>query len=181
MPQPQRDGLKENSASQTPLAGAGVDVVLRDDAILASSGAYVNADWVISVIHARRLNIDIAYDPAASTGRPGIIVLCSNAADIPGLTDDSWYSLPATDGIVTATTLGGAVPSGADYTAAPDWGAVLSDKLLLLPRAAANAADEIRQRFIINVESCRYILLAFGEHGDTANPGNLTVTYSVSA
>lgn len=168
----------DEAHSASPRAAKGVKQTLLAATACAASGAYVNAGR-INLDGARQIGIMIDYDTHASstTGRPAMYVMVSASEVAPAAGDDDWFILTVNDGSVTSTALGGAVPSGADYTATPNWGLVVQDKLLLTTRATTAGSDELRQAWTINVTPWRWMQIAYGEHGDTTNAGTLAIFY----
>lgn len=148
----------------------------------AAAGAYTTAQGgVIDLDGAREITIGLQYDPASATGRPAIILLGSIHFDQPGATDDAWLVPQGSDGVITDTTLGGALPVGQDFTATPQWGAQTLKRALWLPKAVAAATDELRDGQVFKVSGFRWLQVLYAEHGDTAAPGSFLAHYMLSA
>lgn len=150
---------------------------------LPASGAYEYSE-ILSIAGRKLVALQVAYDPAAVGGYPVLLPLVSYAEDAPDAGADSWYALPASDGLPTATTLTGALPAGADYTLAPSVGLVDVRPLVVRPTAAATGAgNEVRQSVALDLSSvpgARWLQLAVAEVGVTASPGALLVTATVA-
>jgi hypothetical protein len=147
---------------------------------LAASGAYSRSDAIISVAEKRAVCLHLAYDAAAAGCYPLIFPMVSFSEETPAADDDSWYFLPAIDGVVTATTIAGAAPSGADYTLVPQAGVMLTRALAVQPMGEATAAsDEIRQAVGVSLAGApgaRWFQFIVAEVGETGTPGSLLVT-----
>lgn len=155
-------------------------VTLVDDVTAAASGAYTYTS-IFRTVNARFLHLYVEYDPAATSGQIGILVVGSAAETLPLSGDDVWFPLGIWNSVVTSTALGGARPSGADWTATPNWGQITSQGLLLTTPAASAASDEIRlAEPPINLGGCRWVQIAYAEHGVTGTPGNLRLRYNLS-
>src|SRR3990167_4165548 len=157
---PDNTMIGDSAHPAAPMAAKGVKrELLAAAAACAASGAYTYAGR-INCAHARGLSLMIDYDAHASatSGRPGLIIVGSASETAPASGDDDWFVLTATDGSLTSTALGGAVPTGADYTATPNWGLALYEKLLIVPRASSAGTDEYRLALPpINVTPWRWI------------------------
>lgn len=171
-----------NSVKGTPRATETVSLSIFASAALAASGAYTRSS-IISVDAARFISLQCDYDPHASStaGYPMIVPLVSNADDEPAAGDDSWFQMPITDGTLTAGTLAGAVPSGADYTLAQDQGVVTVYGLAVRLAASQANTNEYRQAVDLDVTRYRWFHFIVGEVGDTTNPGTFSALYSLSA
>lgn len=149
--------------------------------ILAASGAYTHGDVIVNVKSARSIHLEIFYRAAAAGGYPILIPQVSIADAAPAAGDDVWTDVPVTDGVVTTTVFGGAVPSGADWTQDPGKGLVDLRSLAIKPMAAAiGTADRVRMSAVIRVDSARWFQIAVAERGVTANPGYLRLRYSLT-
>lgn len=150
---------------------------------LAASGAYEYSE-ILRVAEKKLACLQLAYDAAAIGGYPVIIPLVSYAEDAPDVGDDAWFTLPASDGMPTPTSLSGALPAGADYTLAPSVGLVDVRPLAVRPLAAATATtNEVRQSIALDLTSvpgARWLMVAIAEVGVTATPGAALVTATVA-
>lgn len=147
---------------------------------LPASGAWEYTS-ALSVADRETICLHVAYDPAATGGYPVIIPFVSYADAEPAAGADSWFALPASDGLPASTTYTGAVPSGADYTFAPGFGQVDVRALAVRPMAAAAAAsNEVRQTIAIDLRrsavGARWIQFAIAEVGATGSPGAALIT-----
>lgn len=176
-------GHKNNAMS--PIATPGPLTTMWSTAgaekALAASGAYTFSDVIVPCAEERTITLLVSYDSAAAGGYPVIIPLGSCASSSPAAGDDSWFTLPASDGTWTNTVLAGAVPSGADWTQNPGLGLSEVRGTAIKPMAAAvGTGDELRIAIVINVAPFRYFQFAIAEVGNTGNPGSVLVNASLS-
>jgi hypothetical protein len=130
----------------------------------AASQAYTAANaGVLETMGARRLNIWLQVDYAAANDVVALLVMVSPATTKPAPGDDVWYVPAFFDGSVTAGTLAGAIPSGADYTAAPDFARCLHRQLEIRTEPADNATDELRTLISIDVSAARWVQVAYAQ------------------
>lgn len=167
--------------TNAPITVLGQKVALRADAALSASGAYAQAGEVLDVRDARVVVLRVAYDAAGVGGSAGLLPLGSLEDDKPLSTDDVWGALPILDGTVTAEALSGAVASGADFTAAQDYGKAVVYGTLALTVPAGSDADEIRQIVVVDVSAVKWFSLHVAEDGNTAAPGSLAVDACIGA
>ncbi len=171
--------LNDNiQAGSTPIPAIGALTTLIDDDACAASGAYVSGG-IIDVSGARKIVFYVDYNPAAASGRPAFLPLVSGAGAKPAAADDAWFEMSVWDGSVTAAALGGALPAGMDFTAAPDIGQCLQQRMLIVLKAAAAGTNEIRMKFTLNVDDARWLQLLYAEDGATGSPGTLTVSFAL--
>ena len=155
-------------------------VTLVDDVTAAASGAYTYTS-IFRTVNARFLHLYVEVDAAAAGNQIGLLVVGTAQETLPLSGDDVWFPLAIWNSVVTSTALGGARPSGADYTATPNWGQITPQGLLLTTPAASGATDEIRlAEPPINLGGCRFIQIAWAEHGNTGTPSNLRLRYNLS-
>ncbi len=173
----------------SPAAAESVPETIFASAALAASGAWTRSS-IINVEKARKLVLYVDYDSADAGGYPGIIPLVTNTISstagatpgtVPVATDDVWFQLPMSDGTLTAGALTGTLPTGADYNLLMPQGVAIVAGLCVRFTAAAGATDEYRQAIVLDVTPYRWLHFIAAEVGDTANPGTLAVTYSLSA
>lgn len=150
----------------------------------AASGAatYTSA---IDVRGYRTLSLDISVNPQAASNVVEFLPLVSNvasqeSASAPAAGADSWYGIGITDGVPTATALGGAVASGADYTATPSWSMLTFHPMTIRTRAVSGGSDEIRMRLRIDVSDAMWFQMSYAEAGSTGSPSTVTILYSLS-
>lgn len=149
--------------------------------VLAASGDYTHGDVIVDVRMARQIHIEIQYRAGAAGGYPILLPQVSIAEAKPLAGADVWTDVPVTDGVVTTTVLGGAVPSGAAWTQDPGKGLVDLRGLAIKPMAAAiGTADRLRMSAVIRVDSARWFQIAVAERGITATPGYLRLRYSLT-
>lgn len=175
--------LRSEGCTSFPLANPEPDVVIFStggaERTLEAAGAYARTD-VVSVKDARTLAISIAYDAAGAGGYPVLIPLASNAEEEPAVGDDAWFTVPVSDGLVTTTTLAGALASGADFTQAPGLGLVDVRGTAIKPMAGASgASDEVRVLVLLHVAPYRWIHFQIAEVGATGTPGAAKISASV--
>lgn len=176
-------GHKNNAMS--PIATPGPLTTMWSTAgaekALAAAGAYTFSDVIVPCAEERTITLFLAYDAAAAGGYPVIIPLGSCASSQPAAGDDSWFTLPASDGTWTNTVLAGAVPSGADWTQNPGMGLSEVRGVAVKPMAGAvGASDEVRIAITLNVAAFRYFQFAIAEVGNTGTPGSALVNASLS-
>lgn len=145
----------------------------------AASGEFTNTS-AINVSDARYCVVFVDYDPAATAGRPAILPLVSNASTQPAAGDDAWFMMGTWDGTVTAQVLGGAVATGADYTAAPDVALALHRGLLVALEPADGATNELRVSFVLNVAAYKWLQFAYAEDGATGSPGTIAIKFALA-
>jgi hypothetical protein len=151
------------------------------DSLFHTSGAeklltttYVASD-VIDVREARQIALLIAADAGAADNVPTMLLLGACAATAPLATDDSWYGLPAYDGVVTPNLPTSTKLSGADFSLTPEWGAVTVLPANLKLQATDNATDEIRLSVVIDVSWCTHFHLQAADVGGGATKASLLV------
>jgi hypothetical protein len=169
-----------NYDHSTPRAGQGAPTTIFTSAALAASGAWTRSD-IVSVEGARRVVLEIDYDPAGTSGYPVIVPLVSNTVAAPAAGDDSWFQMPVWDGSVTAGALTGTLPTGADYTLSQPQGVAITYGLAVRLSAAAGATDEFRQALVLDVTPYRWFHFIVAEVGATGTPGTLSALYSLAA
>jgi hypothetical protein len=174
-----------DSLHRTPNANPGPATNLWTTAgaekVLAASGAYTHGDVVVDVRMARQIHLEIFYRAGAAGGYPILLPQVSIEDNEPTAIADVWTDVPVSDGVVTTTVLGGAVPSGAAWTQNPGKGLVDLRGLAIKPMAAAiGTADRLRMSAVIRVDSARWFQVAVAERGLTATPGYLRLRYSLT-
>jgi hypothetical protein len=170
-------GSQQNPS--TPVPGVSIAEVLLAPTACAAAGAQAFAGKVVNVAEARYITLLCDYDAAAAGGRPSIVPLIAATGTEPSATDDSWFVPGVWDGAITGGTLG-AIPSGADWTAAPDFGLALFRQLAIVLEPADGSTNELRVAVPINVTWATWFTLAYAEHGVTGSPGTLGVQYVLS-
>lgn len=166
------------TAAGVPFSGA------AGTTVLPASGAWTQSE-VRSVLPARRLVVEVAYNAHASTtaGYPQIIVMLSSVAasgvdgsPFPAIGDDVWFIPGVTDGVVTSAALtAGAIGAGSDYTVTAEWGAVDYHEMVVNCKKALANSDKIRMRFSVDVTDAKFFALQAREIGDTTNRGILNL------
>lgn len=149
---------------------------------LASAGAYERSE-VLAVSERKRVCLQLAYDAAGASGYPVVVPFVSFEETAPAVDADAWFAIGAPDATPTATSLTGAVPSGADYTLAPGAALVTASPLAIKPMAAASGAtNELRNAVSVDlsvVPGARWFHFAVAEVGATGTPGSLLATATV--
>lgn len=138
---------------------------------------------IVSVEQARRLTllVDYAAHASATDGYVVLLAMGANTRTAPALGDDDWYALPWFDTSESdADIAGGAtLPTGADYTAGPNWRSIKCGGLLV-ETMRASSSEEVRQRVPLGVDDVRWVYVAAIQQGDTTNFGTLGVKYALS-
>lgn len=165
-----------------PMAAQGTAESIFASAALATSGAWTRSD-IVNVERFRTITLFVDYDPDASStaAYPAIVGLVSNSQEEPAAGDDEWYQIPVWDGSLTAGTLAGTLPTGADYTIAQDQGVALVYGLAIRLAASSAASNEYRQAIVIDVAPYKYFHFIVAEVGDTTNPGTFSALFSLGA
>lgn len=151
----------------------------------AASGAYTSSG-AIDIGGHRKLTIFIAYnaDASATAGVLSLVPLFSAAKGkvAPGATDDAWFALGAWDGTVTAGTLtASSLPAGSDFTVSPDFARVLHRAADIRTEPSDAGTDKIRIAVTLDVTPYTYAQILYAEAGDTTNPGDVWLSYVLSA
>lgn len=147
------------ASSISPRAGASVE-------LLASTALTTDPNTVssiVSVTDARWVWLWIKADVGAAGAYAHLVPFVSGAAAEPEIGDDSWFALPERDATATATLLAGSVPTGADWTIAPEWGVVTVRPLVIRTEAGDAGTDKIRMVVPINVAGARWLYVAAEE------------------
>lgn len=151
-------------------------------AACAASGAYTSAG-VFDVSMFRGVAVYLTVNGVASevSARVGLFVGVSGVDQINGAkptgTMDVWHAPSVIDGSVTATALGGALPGGQGFTATPSWGAQTNYGLLILHNALSAASDKLRIMYPLSTQFARWMQVFYAEHGDTAHPSQVAISY----
>ncbi len=146
----------------------------------AASNAYTAAQaGVIACLGARRMHIWLQVDAGAASDVIALLVIVSPVADKPAAGADVWYVPAFFDGIPTAGTLTGAVPSGADFSAAPDFARCLHRQLEIRTEPADNATDELRTLISIDVSMAKWVQVAYSQAAGTT--AKVLAYYSLSS
>lgn len=165
----------------TPGSATNLWTTAGAEKILAASGAYTHGDVVVDVRKARSLHIEVFYRAGGAGGYPILLPQVSIADAQPAAGDDVWTNIPVTDGTVTTTVLGGAVPTGADWTQDPGRGLVAVRGAAIQPCApAVGTSDRIRESILLRVDSARWFQIAVAERGAVGTPGYLRLRYSLT-
>lgn len=164
-------------------AAEGVSAVLYASKALEAAGAW-DRSTIIDVRGARRLTllIDFTSDATGGTGAIAEIVpLRAFAADAPAAGAATWRTFADHDGIAVMTTLAaGTLPSGTDFSAAPNFVVRTFAGLVIRTDPFDNDTDVIQMSVELDVTSCRFVQLMAHEAGDTSNPGTLAIGYVLS-
>lgn len=176
--------IPATDAKFTPTSPQGGVDTLFASAALAASNAWTRSS-IVSVDGARRITLFIDYDAAAASGYPTIIPLGScgtttSSTAEPAAGDDSWFQLSTTDGSVTSAVLAGTLATGSDFTVTQPQGNSIAYPLAIRLTAATGATDEYRQAITLDVGPLKWFHVQIQETGATANPGTVSVLYSLS-
>jgi hypothetical protein len=168
-----------SARASTPLTGETSEASLVASVALSASGAW-SRSGIIDVEGARRIVLLVSYLGGAIGGYPRLLPLCSAKVD-SAVDADDWYAPGVWDGSVVAGTLGGTLPSGADYTGAPDFARMLCRAGVIELEPVDATTDRIRVAISIDVSWAKRFQLAYAEAGVTATPGTLAVEYALVA
>jgi hypothetical protein len=159
----------------TPVAGKGDAYALLDATNLTTdpSGAVSS---IVSLGDNRCVTLWITASADAASAYAHIVPLVSAAASEPELGDDSWYGLPERDAAATATLLTGSLPTGADYTIAPEWAVITSRPLVIRTETSDANTDEIRMTVTLNVAHAKWLYVFAEEVGGNMN---VAIKYSL--
>lgn len=161
-----------------PRAGQGIQQPLRASAVLSAAGATASTS-IVSVEGARKVTLFVKYTGGAAGGYPHILPLVSCASTSPATTDDSWYALGISDGVVTADTDLAALPTNVDISPQNFGEAKVQQTLIRL--AGTASTDPQRVAVTLDVTPYRWLFLVVAEKGVTGTPGTLAVDYVLSA
>lgn len=144
-----------------------------------AAAAYLSAGR-IDVRNWNELSLFIDADAAAAADRLALIVMVSNAAEMPAATDDSWFIPHVTDGAVTIGAGAGAVPASFDYTLLPAaWGQVLLNPGEYRLPAFGGATEEGRPAIVFNVRRFRWAQVLYADFGG-ATRQTISIKYARS-
>lgn len=143
-----------------------------------------NISSVVSVYGARRVTLHVQHTAHASAtdGVVHVLVMLSNKATQPTITDDSFGAVPVVDISSTDGDMGAGVtvPTDVPWGKAPNW-RVYAVGGLILKTMPASGSEKVRQRMpAIDVSDARWMYVAAIQQGDTTNFGTVAVDYSTS-
>jgi hypothetical protein len=152
-------------------------------ATLAASGAWVRSTPVLDVRGARRLTLLIDYIAATGGvgGYPEVIPLVSFEGQPPANDAAVWFGMGVWNGTVTESTISGTLPTGTDFTTAPNWSVAKHEPLIVSLDPADNVADRIQVAITLDITSARWFQIIAHERGAPAAPGTLAVSYALGA
>ncbi len=154
--------------AQAALNGPPVEL-LASSALTTDPGGAVSG--IVSVLGATEITLWIKASADAASAYAHIVVNVSGEMTAPAQGDDEWYQPPIADNSPTDTLLTGSVPTGADYTGAPEWGIVKIRPLVLRTIDSDANTDEIRMAQTIKLpKGSRWMYLFAEEVG-----GNMTL------
>lgn len=154
--------------AQAALNGPPVELLASTALTTDPNGA---VSGIVSVYDATDVTLWIKASADAASAYAHLVVNVSGAATAPAQGDDSWYQPPLADQTPTDTLLTGSVPTGADYTIAPEWGIVKIRPMVLRTIDSDANTDEIRMaQTIILPRGSRWMYLFAEEVG-----GNVTL------
>ena len=130
---------------------------------------------IVALGDSRYVTLWISASADAASAYAHIIPLVSAAESQPALGDDSWYGLPERDTTAVATLLTGTLPSGADYTIAPEWAVVTCRPLVIRTETSDANTDEIRMSVTLEVSHAKWMYVTCEEVG-----GNMTLALKYS-
>lgn len=154
----------------TPVAGKGDYYTLLDATDLTTDPSG-GVSSVVELYDYRYVTLYIKGSADAASAYAHVIPLISSASSTPAVADDSWYGLCERDSTATATPLTGSLPTGADYTIAPEWAVVTCRPIVIRLEASDANTDEIRLAVTLNVAHAKYLYVAVEEVGGNMNVG----------
>lgn len=127
----------------------------------------------------RQIALEVTYSGNQAAQRLFLVPLLSNDATQPSSEDnDVWFSPVTADPSVSASAES-AVPTGSDYSTAPEWSRVTVRPTSFSFEAVDNATDEVRAVVIVNCAGCRWFHASIGEQGaGTAGVATVRMTRS---
>lgn len=128
----------------------------------------------------RTIVLEVTYSGNQAGQRLFGVPLLSCSAAAPADNDvDEWFSPVTPDPSPTASAES-AVPTGSDYTTAPEWSRVTIRPTSFTAEAIDNATDELRFNVPINCAGNRWFHLSYGEQG-AGTAGVVTIRMTRSA
>ncbi len=134
--------------AQAALNGPQVEL-LASTALTTNPGGAVSS--IVSVNGGTEVTLWIKASADAASAYAQMVVNLSGLAAAPALGDDSWYQPAIADLAPTDALLTGSVPTGADYTIAPEWGVIKLRPLVLRTIDSDANTDEIRMAITIRL------------------------------
>tara|TARA_R100001244_G_scaffold53662_2_gene46586 strand:- start:6379 stop:6906 length:528 start_codon:yes stop_codon:yes gene_type:complete len=147
-------------------------------------GATLAVNWarsdVFSLGRASALGLEISYNVAAAGQQVEMGVVVSNAKDQPAADADIWYFLSVLDASPTDAVLTGTVPTGADWSVAPEFGKVKVRGSILQSIASDTTSDKIRLAVAFEMQPWRWCHVVYRELGG-GTAGSLSVAAALSS
>jgi hypothetical protein len=172
-----------NINPSTPVAGKGVSTALVASATMSASGAWSRSS-IVNLGTARKITFELTYTTDGTGGTDGyveIVPMVAATREQPAANDATWFTMGYTDGTYTEGTLSGTLPSGTDFSAAPNFAKVKFEGLCIRTDPADADTDVVQIKVSLDVSDARWIQLMYHEAGDTANPGALAISYVLSS
>lgn len=173
---------QHTSPASSP-AAQGLASTLRSSAVLAAAGAWERSS-IVSVADSRRITLLITATTDASSGTGSfceIVPMAAYTMAEPAAGDATWFPFYDTDGISSSADLAaGTLPTGTDYTVAPNWIKRTVQPLAFLTQTTENDTDIIQLSITIDVTAARWFQLMIHEAGDTSNPATVAISYVLS-
>lgn len=148
--------------SPVPCAGHAVSLLASTNLTTDPNGG---VSGIVNVEMFRTVTLWIKASADAASAYAHIVPLVSASEAEPAQGDDSWFGLSIADAAPTDTLLTGTVPTGADYTIAPEWGVVKCRPLVIRTIESDANTDEIRMAVTLNVTHARWMYIACEEVG----------------
>lgn len=137
-----------------PAPGPAVELLASTALTTDPSGA---VSGIVSIAPFAEVNLFVKADVGAAGAYVHIAVMVSSAAAQPALGDDSWFALPEREAAGTATLVAGTLPTGADYTIAPEWSVVKVRPMLIRTEDGDANTDKIRMAVPLRVRGYRWM------------------------
>lgn len=162
----------------------GVPTVATESATTIVDGVTLTNQYqasdVVDVREAREVTLLIDIN-AGSDGNIVSILPFGSVANEPAVGDDSWFSLPVSDGTVTAATLGQTLHTGADMTNQPEWGTTAVYPMRAKLPTSDAATDELRIAVPLHVGWCRWFFVSVNDDDGTGTLADATIQVVRSA
>ena len=148
------------ASSPIPCTGVAVELLASTALTTDPNGA---VSGIVNVEQFRFVTFWIKASVDAANAYAHIVPLVSASEAAPAQGDDSWYGVSISDIAPTDTLLTGTLPTGADYSIAPEWGVVKSRPIVIRTIDGDANTDEIRMTVTINVTHARWMYIACEE------------------
>jgi hypothetical protein len=154
--------------AQAALNGPQVELLASSALTTDPSGAVSS---IVSVYGGTQVTLWIKANVGAAGAYAHLVLNVSGLAAAPAQADDSWYQPTIADITPTDTLLTGSVPTGADYTIAPEWGIVKLRPIVMRTIDGDANTDQIRMAQTITLPRGARWMYLFAEEA----VGNMVV------